>query len=153
MSGVEPFTPSTLSSPRALQAAIDLYTLWRGKPAEDHTPLDRIVSTFFRAHRELNAGERRWISSAIYGTVRNLRRQASLLSYLKREQSPGEIIALWRDQTQPGATPEIEAAAASLPGIDSPEEHVPAPLSLFPMRWPPHLRICLARMRLKPLRR
>jgi 16S rRNA (cytosine967-C5)-methyltransferase len=126
MSGAE---PSTIGSPRASQAAIELFSLWQEKPEADHTPLDRIVSTFFRAHHELNSGERRWISSAVYGSVRLMRRQAHLLSTLDQEQSPVSIIALWQNESSHSAGPELAAAISSLPASESPSDFLRTTLS------------------------
>lgn len=122
---------SSLCSPRAMLAAIEIYSRWHEKEETDHTPLDRIVSTFFRAHHELNSGERRWISAAVYGSVRMLRRQTQLLASLNWETTPKSIIELWREEHEHAANPAVDAAMQALPGPETPAEYLRTSLS-FP---------------------
>lgn len=107
-------------SNRALNAAVLLYTLWEAE--KERSPLDRVTAGFFRSRRDLNSGERRWISEAVYGSIRYLRRQTFLLENLKLPDTPESRIRLW-------ATPEQETA--QLPTPENPASYLRMTLS-FP---------------------
>jgi 16S rRNA (cytosine967-C5)-methyltransferase len=126
---------------RAQRAAIEIYTRWEAE--RERSPVDRVVAAEFRSRRYLNSGERRWVSEALYGCVRHLRRQAWLLARLGLADTPENRIRLWiaapasvtempAGQPPAGITPEALAEAlAALPGPDSPREQITVGLS-FP---------------------
>jgi len=128
--------PTLNASPRAVRAAIDVLDQWQLRWPTDEYPLDRSVAAFFRAHHEYNSAERRWISAALYGTVRLLQRQKAILKGLGRKTSSTDLINLWKEENDAseGASElsvEYQEALANLPGPDSAGEHLRTTLS-FP---------------------
>ncbi|HLK56542.1 MAG TPA: RsmB/NOP family class I SAM-dependent RNA methyltransferase [Chthonomonadaceae bacterium] len=107
-------------SGRALNAAVLLYTRWETE--RERSPLDRVVAGFFRSRRDLNSRERRWISEAIYGCVRFLRRQTLLLEASHLADTPENRIRLWAEPALPGSP---------LPTPDTPRDYLRITLS-FP---------------------
>ncbi len=120
-------------SPRSRFCASELLTLWHDSPELDRQPLDRITATYFRGHHELNSSERRWIQSAIYGTVRLLIRQKRLLALLGEAVSCTNLIELWRREEQLDTATDTEFAQAltQLPQRDNPRGFIRETLS-FP---------------------
>jgi 16S rRNA (cytosine967-C5)-methyltransferase len=133
-------------SPRALAAAIEIYARWEAE--QERSPLDRVVAAEFRSRHYLNAGERRWIGAAVYGSVRFLRRQERLLELLGLPTTPDTRLRLWAsapalpDGTSPTLIPlpeermltsqeHLTAALAALPGPATPRDHLRITLS-FP---------------------
>ena len=96
----------------------------------DALPLDRVVAATFRDHKELNSGERRWITSAVYGTVRALTRQEYLLKALDREVNAAELITLWCQEHDAEAGEALAAALSSLPNESNPHEYLRISLSI-----------------------
>lgn len=99
---------------RALQAAIAIFARWEAE--QEHTPVDRVVAAEFRSRRYLNAGERRWVSSIVYGCVRYRNRQEWLLERLGLAITPEHVIRLWADAPAEtaGRSAEEEAAPGSV---------------------------------------
>ena len=95
---------------RAQRAAIEMYARWEVE--RERTPVDRVVAAEFRSRRYLNSGERRWVSEALYGCVRFLRRQTWLMERLGLSDTPENRIKLWI--AAPGA-PTQEMAGVSVP--------------------------------------
>lgn len=83
----------------------------------------------YRSRRYLNAGERRWISGAVYGTVRLLRRQSALIADLGLPATGENFVAVWLAECQPEVTKQVDAerlaaAIARLPSADTPSEYL-----------------------------
>lgn len=135
------------ASPRALKAATEILARWEA--ARERSPLDRVVGGEFRSRHYLNSSERRWVSEAIYGCVRFLRRQRRLLEILGLPETPETLVSVWASapaaadgqalpplfpfgKIPPPASPEaLQAALARLPGPDSPRDFLRVTLS-FP---------------------
>ena len=130
------------ASERALAAAIEFFGAWSS--AEETRPLDRVMESAYRNHRELNSSERRWISATVYGTVRFLRRQRFLLERLGLEDNPSNLIRLWAQSpadgsegasfrhSEPVADPEkLAEAIGKLPAKSDPSDYLRIALS-FP---------------------
>lgn len=112
---------------RAVRAAVDLYARWQEE--QEFSPLDRVVSGFFRTRRDLNSGERRWIAEAIYGSVRLLRRQERLLDLLGLSDTPEHRIQVWWDEQREDESVTVRNALRHLPGPETPQEYLRITLS------------------------
>ena len=139
------------ASPRARKAAMEMLARWLVDDAtrEQKPALDRVVASEFRQRKQLNAGERRWISETIYGSVRFLRRQRFLLSTLGLPDTAEAHVALWAvlptemtglsplapEQWEPiladTSSAQVEQALARLPNRDNAHEFLRVTLS-FP---------------------
>jgi len=101
-------------------------------PGEE-PPLDRIVAAGFKEHKEFNSGERRWINSAVYGTVRLLDRQRFLLERTGKEETAENLIALWQEEhtvSRPNWTDAMRDAIDALPTEADPQAHLRVTLSI-----------------------
>ena len=135
--------PKRGASERALWVASEILQRWLEE--QENLPLDRIADREFRARHYLNSGERRWIGEAIYGAVRHLTRQKTLLAKLNLPETAVNLIRSWAEApadpetapalfplTPPLAAPEQwQTAQSSLPASDSPAEFLRVALS-FP---------------------
>ena len=135
--------PMRGASERALRGAVEILDRWLAE--RENLPLDRITEREFRARHYLNSGERRWIGEAVYGAVRHLTRQKTLLAKLNLPDSAENFIRSWAEApadsaappvlfplTPPLAAPEQWARAQnSLPAPDAPAEFLRVALS-FP---------------------
>jgi 16S rRNA (cytosine967-C5)-methyltransferase len=102
--------------------------------------LDRLVKVELRRRPYLNSAERRWVSDAVYGSVRFWRRQSWLLDRAGSEARPRQRIDLWLVQTS--ADGESLRDADELPGPESPAEYLRVTLS-----FPDDLADALERLR------
>ncbi len=116
-------------SARAIRAAVELFARWYDEAPEDRSPFVRNAAHFFRTHKELNSGERRWISAAAFGTVRLLQRQKSILEALQREVTSESLIELWRDQSDAAPDSDVAIASNKLPSAESQADYLRTTLS------------------------
>jgi 16S rRNA (cytosine967-C5)-methyltransferase len=130
---------------RAFLAASEIFARWDAE--RERSPVDRVVASEFRGRRYLNSGERRWVSSVVYGCVRNLRRQIWLLERLGLPPEPLNIVRLWTalpaeadadevalrgpNAALPVTPEEIALAWEALPAPDAVRDHLRITLS-FP---------------------
>ena len=108
-------------TPRGISAAGEILSRWLDEGAT--LPLDRLVQNELRKRHQFNSGERRWVSNAVYGSVRHLQRQELRL---KAEQLPfdGTALAeLWsRDRSDENSVdPELSPAAYLRDQLSFPE--------------------------------
>ncbi len=99
----------------------------------EEPPLDRIVAAGFKEHKEFNSGERRWINSAVYGTVRLLDRQRFLLGRTGKEETTENLITLWQDEhtvTRPNWADSLRDAIDALPSAEDPHGYLRVTLSI-----------------------
>jgi 16S rRNA (cytosine967-C5)-methyltransferase len=116
---------------RAMGMANELLTDWLERQQKgDAPPIDRSVAAGFRDHKELNSGERRWITSVVYGTVRALSRQQYLLAALNREVTAASLISLWVEEHENEPTAALKEALETLPAESDPGAYLRICLSI-----------------------
>ncbi len=119
-----------------ISVGAEILTHWQQE--RDAGPLDHVVSAEFRSRKSLNSRERRWISEAVFSTVRNLTHQQFLLEAMGLPDTNENLIRLW---ASPGGQPEDyqvpEDAAFTMPNDLLSPEALEKALSLLPDREDP----------------
>lgn len=90
----EPVSFRLKPTPRAVGAAGEILSRWLSEGSR--LPLDRLVQGELRKRHYLNSGERRWVSDAVYGSVRHLTRQEQRLVSAQIAMDGAALAALWQ---------------------------------------------------------